>query len=121
MRLKQPFHKILITLSVSSIVLGLFVCLSPPIQGQPAFLVLYIPIFFVYYFVFAVPLQLLFSLKPKAFHLLYLAAYLLIATVMILIIDGIGSTASIPMIIASSLIYWICDSVFYQRTHEKNT
>ncbi len=77
----QPFHKILITLCISSILLGLFVVLYPPIQGHPAFLVFYIPIFFVCYFVFAVPLQLLFSLKLKAFHPLNLASYLLIATV----------------------------------------
>jgi len=85
-------------------------------------MVFYVPIFFVYYFVFAVPLQLLFSLQPKAFHPLYLAAYLLIAmVVMLFVIDGIGSSASIPIVIMSSLIYWIFDSLLYQRTHEKNT
>lgn len=118
----QPFYKILITLFISSILLGLFVCLFPPIQAEPAFLIFYIPIFFVFYFVFAVPLQLLFSLQPKAFHPLYLAAYLLIAmVVMLFFIDGIGSQASLPIIIMSSLIYWTCDSLFYQRMHEKNT
>lgn len=118
----QPFYKILITLFISSILLGLFVCLFPPIQAEPAFLIFYIPILFVFYFVFAVPLQLLFSLQPKAFHPLYLAAYLLIAMVIILFfIDGIGSKVSLPIIIMSSLIYWTCDSLFYQRMHEKNT
>nr|WP_223251746.1 UPF0715 family protein [Bacillus sp. LLTC93] len=122
LRSLQPFHKILITLFISSILLSLFVCLYPPIQGEPAFLMLYIPIFFVCYFVFAVPLQLLFSLKPKVFHPLYLAAYFLIATiVMFFIIDGIKSPAAVPLIIVSSLIYWVCDSLFYQRMHEKNT
>lgn len=117
-----PFYKILITLFISSTLLGLFVCLFPPIQAEPAFLIFYIPIFFVYYFVFAVPLQLLFSLQPKAFHPLYLAAYLLIAlVVMLFFVDGIGSPASLPIIIMSSLIYWTCDSLFYQRMHEKNT
>ena len=108
--------------SLQPILLGLFVCLFPPIQAGPTFLIFYIPIFFVFYFVFAVPLQLLFSLQPKAFHPLYLAAYLLIAmVVMLFFIDGIGSQASLPIIIMSSLIYWTCDSLFYQRMHEKNT
>ncbi|MEK4311131.1 UPF0715 family protein [Bacillus sp. FSL P2-0092] len=118
----QSFHKILITLFLSSILLSLFVCFYPPIQGEPAFMVFYVPIFFVCYFVFAVPLQLLFSMQPKAFHPLYLAAYLLIAmVVMLFVIDGIGSSVSIPIIIMSSLIYWIFDSLLYQRTHKKNT
>ncbi|MCY7538780.1 UPF0715 family protein [Bacillus pumilus] len=112
----------LITLFLSSILLSLFVCFYPPIQGEPTFMVFYVPIFFVYYFVFAVPLQLLFSLQPKAFHPLYLAAYLLIAmVVMLFVIDGIGSSVSIPIVIMSSLIYWIFDSLLYQRTYEKNT
>jgi len=85
-------------------------------------LVFYVPIFFVCYFVFAVPLQLLFSLQPKAFHPLYLATYLMIAmVVMLFVIDGIGSSTSIPIIIMSSLIYWVSDSLLYQRTYEKNT
>ncbi|MBD3861725.1 UPF0715 family protein [Bacillus sp. 28A-2] len=118
----QPFHKIIITLFISSILLSLFVCLYPTIQGEPAFLVFYIPIFFVYYFVFAVPLQLLFSLQPKAFHPLYLAAYLLIAmVVMLFVIDGTRNQTSVPIIIMSSLIYWICDSLFYQSMQKKNT
>ncbi|MED1748525.1 UPF0715 family protein [Bacillus zhangzhouensis] len=122
MRPIQPFHKIIMTLFISSILLSLFVCFYPPIQGHPAFLVFYIPIFFVCYFVFAVPFQLLFSLKPRVFHPLYLAAYLLIATaVMLFVIDGIGSPASVPIIIMSSLIFWIWDSLLYQRIHEKNT
>lgn len=117
-----PFYKILITLFISSTLLGLFVCLFPPIQAEPAFLIFYIPIFFVYYFVFAFPLQLLFSLQSKAFHPLYLAAYLLFAmVVMLFFIDGIGSQAFLPIIIMSSLIYWICDSLFYQMMHEKTT
>lgn len=117
-----PFYKILITLFLSSFLLSLFVCFYPPIQGEPAFMVFYVPIFFVYYFVFAVPLQLLFSLQPKAFHPLYLAAYLLIAmVVMLFVIDGIGNPVSIPVVIMSSLIYWIFDSLLYQRTYEKNT
>ncbi|MGG3133094.1 UPF0715 family protein [Bacillus pumilus] len=122
LQMLQSFHKILITLFLSSILLSLFVCFYPPIQGEPAFLVFYIPIFFVYYFVFAVPLQLLFSLQPKAFHPLYLTAYLLIAmVVMLFVIDGIGSSASVPIVIMSSLIYWVSDSFLYQRTYEKNT
>ncbi|WP_427847052.1 hypothetical protein [Bacillus pumilus] len=65
---------------------------------------------------------MLFSLQPKAFHPLYLAAYLLIAmVVMLFVIDGIGSSASVPIVIMSSLIYWIFDSLLYQRTYEKNT
>ncbi|MFS0657082.1 hypothetical protein [Bacillus sp. 179-C3.3 HS] len=116
MRSIQSFHRIVITLFSSSILLGLFVCFYPPIQGPPDFLVLYIPVFFVCYFIFAMPLQLLFSLKPKAFHLLYLAVYLLIASVvMLFIIDGIGSPATVPIMIMCSLIYWTCDSIFYQR------
>ncbi|MEK4788750.1 hypothetical protein [Bacillus sp. FSL K6-2971] len=67
-------------------------------------------------------MQLLFSLQPKAFHPLYLAAYLLIAmVVMLFVIDGIGSSVSIPIVIMSSLIYWVFDSLLYQRTYEKNT
>lgn len=122
MRSVQPFYKILLTLFFSSILLSLFVCLYPPIQGEPAFMMLYTPIFFVYYFIFAVPLQLLFSLKPKAFHPLYLAAYLLIAMiVMLFVMDGIESSTSLPIIIVSSLIYWTCDSFIHQRMHKKNT
>nr|WP_281215881.1 UPF0715 family protein [Bacillus altitudinis] len=116
----QPFYKILLTLFFSSILLSLFVCLYPPIQGEPAFMMLYTPIFFVYYFIFAVPLQLLFSLQPKAFHPLYLAAYLLIAMiVMLFVMDGIESSTSLPIIIVSSLIYWTCDSLIHQRMHKK--
>nr|WP_236781815.1 UPF0715 family protein [Bacillus altitudinis] len=116
----QPFYKILLTLFFSSILLSLFVCLYPSIQGEPAFMLLYTPIFFVYYFIFAVPLQLLFSLQPKAFHPLYLAAYLLIAMiVMLFVMDGIESSTSLPIIIVSSLIYWTCDSFIHQRMHKK--
>ncbi|WP_429688333.1 hypothetical protein [Bacillus pumilus] len=65
---------------------------------------------------------MLFSLQPKAFHPLYLTAYLLIAmVVMLFVIDGIGSSASVPIVIMSSLIYWVSDSFLYQRTYEKNT
>ncbi|MER3125475.1 UPF0715 family protein [Bacillus pumilus] len=122
LRSHQPFLNMFMTLFISSFFLGLFVCFYPPIQGEPAFLLFYIPIFFVYYFVFAAPLQLLFSLQPKAFHPLYLAAYLLIAmVVMLFVIDGIDSLASVPIVMMSSLIYWIFDSLFYQRTLKKNT
>lgn len=41
----QPFYKILLTLFFSSILLSLFVCLYPPIQGEPAFMMFYTPIF----------------------------------------------------------------------------
>ncbi len=116
----QPFYKILLTLFFSSILLSLFVCLYPPIQGEPAFMMFYTPIFFVYYFIFAVPLQLLFSLQPKAFHPLYLAAYLLIAMiVMLFVMDGMESSTSLPIMIVSSLIYWTCDSFIHQRSIKK--
>ncbi|MGE6632142.1 UPF0715 family protein [Bacillus sp. NPDC077027] len=115
--LNKHILKIMLTLAISSILLGLFACISISSFANLSlgFILLYTPVFFVFYFIFAVPIQFFLNRKPKKFSFLYLTTYLIVsALVIFLVLNAPRSYVSVSTVLMSSLIFWACDSLFYQ-------